>query len=231
MNNYEHIFFDLDRTLWDFDANSHAALTEIFDECALHERASCDSHTFIGQYKQINKVLWDQFRDQQITQADLRWKRFDLSLKYFGIDDSQLAQHLGLRYLEISPMKTNLLPGAIEVLDHLAGRYRLHIITNGFEEVQLLKLHNSGLASYFDVVLTSDGAGCKKPGVEIFQLACRNCGALADKSVMIGDDLETDIAGALNAGMDSIYLNHSGKPHDYQVTYEIKQLQELMDIL
>ncbi len=231
MNNYEHIFFDLDRTLWDFDANSHEALCEIFDECSLTERGIGHSDLFIGQYKEINKTLWNQYRDQQISQKDLRWKRFELSLRNFGIEDPTLAQRMDELYISLSPLKTNLLPGAIDVLDHLASRYRLHIITNGFEDVQHLKLQNSGLSPYFDVVLTSDGAGFKKPGREIFQLACQHCGADTEKSIMVGDDLETDIAGAQGVGMDSVYLNHSGEPHQYRVTHEIRQLQELKQIL
>lgn len=231
MSGYQHIFFDLDRTLWDFDTNSRHALSEIFEECKLEERGIVGSGDFILEYQKINMHLWDLYRQQKISKELLRWRRFDLTLKSFGISDEPLAQMLGDRYIAVSPLKTGLLPGTIDVLNHLASRYRLHIITNGFEEVQHLKLSNSGLSSYFDVVVTSDGVGCKKPGREIFEHACEGCGALASESIMIGDDLDTDILGAQNAGMDHVYFNPLGVAHSVAVTHEIKQLVELKGIL
>lgn len=231
MTSYQHIFFDLDRTLWDFDTNSRHALSEIFEECKLEERGIVGSGDFILEYQKINTQLWDLYRQQKISKELLRWRRFDMTLKSFGISDEPLAQMLGDRYIAVSPLKTGLLPGTIDVLNHLASRYRLHIITNGFEEVQHLKLSNSGLSSYFDVVVTSDGVGCKKPGRKIFEHACEGCGALASESIMIGDDLDTDIQGAQNAGMDHVYFNPLGIAHSVAVTHEIKQLIELKGIL
>ena len=231
MMRYEHIFFDLDRTLWDFDTNSYDALSDIFEEYRLEERGAGVASAFILQYQKINKHLWELYSQQKIDKQTLRWTRFDLALKSFGIVDQQLAEAIALRYLQLSPLKTALLPGTVDALDHLAGRYRLHIITNGFEEVQLLKLRNSGLDRYFDVVVTSDGVGCKKPAQRIFQLACEGCGANTNASIMVGDDLETDILGAQNAGMDHIYFNREGAQHSYEVTHEIRHLSELKTIL
>lgn len=231
MSEYQHIFFDLDRTLWDFDVNSREALLEIIDECKLKELGVEDADAFIGVYQEVNEHYWGLYREQQIDKATLRWIRFDQTLEKYGVRDRTLALQLADRYIEVSPQKTALLPGTIDVLNHLANRYRLHIITNGFEEVQHIKISRSGLTHYFDVVVTSESAGCKKPGREIFEHACRNSGAEVAVSLMIGDDLETDIKGAQNAGMDHVFFNPKKNKHDFEVTHEISALAELKSLL
>ena len=189
------------------------------------------SDAFIGVYQKVNEHYWSLYRKQEIDKETLRWIRFDQALKVYGIDNRTLATSLAERYLQISPLKTGLLPGTMEVLKHLADRYRLHIITNGFEEVQHIKLSRSGLSQYFEVVVTSEKAGCKKPGREIFDFALTSCDGHIRESIMIGDDLDTDILGAQNAGMDHVFFNPASVAHDFEVTHEIRDLQELVGIL
>lgn len=228
--NYQHIFFDLDRTLWDFDTNSHQALLEIMAEHKLSERGVEDASQFIDLYRDINEHYWGLYREQKIDKATLRWIRFGDTLARFGIQDKELALKLAEMYIQISPLKTGLMPGAKEALDYLASKYRLHIITNGFEEVQHLKLKQSGLEPYFEVVITSEQAGFKKPSPEIFNHACAMSGANATQSIMIGDDLQTDILGAQNSGMDHVFYNPKETVHQSRVLHEIKQLNELRSL-
>lgn len=231
MQQYRHIFFDLDRTLWDFDQNSYDALHEIIAENKLIDLGVEDANAFIGDYQRINEAYWMLYRKQKVDKETLRWIRFDGALKAHGIDDKALALRLAERYLQVSPLKTGLLPGTIDMLDYLADRYRLHIITNGFEEVQHIKLERSNLTRYFQVVVTSEKAGCKKPGSEIFAHACSESGASTADSIMIGDDLQTDILGAQTVGMDHVFFNPKSTPHEMEVTHEIKHLSELKTIL
>lgn len=231
MDKYQHIFFDLDRTLWDFDRNSVDALREIIDESRLTEMGVEDPETFIADYQRINEAYWALYREQKVDKETLRWIRFDGALKAHGINNKELACQLADRYIQVSPLKTGLLPGTIDSLDYLAGRYQLHIITNGFEEVQHLKLERSDLARYFQVVVTSEKAGCKKPGKEIFEHACAESGAKLSESMMIGDDLQTDILGARTVGMDHVFFNPHSIEHPVEVTHEIAHLLELKTIL
>lgn len=231
MGNYQHIFFDLDRTLWDFDRNSYDALHEIIAESKLTDLGVEDVEAFIVDYQKINEGYWTLYREQKVDKETLRWIRFDGALKAYGIDDKKLALRLADRYLQVSPLKTGLLPGTIDLLDYLADRYQLHIITNGFEEVQHLKLERSDLTRYFQVVVTSERAGCKKPGKEIFAHACAESGASLKESIMIGDDLQTDILGAQTAGMDHVFFNPNSVKHPVVVTHEITHLSELKTIL
>lgn len=231
MAQYQHIFFDLDRTLWDFETNSRLALDEIMAECRLVELGVEDNEGFIEKYREINEYYWGLYREQRIDKATLRWIRFGDTLAHFGVRDEPLARKLADMYIQISPLKTTLMPGTVEALDYLAARYRLHIITNGFEEVQHIKLNRAGLERYFDVVVTSEGAGFKKPRPEIFAHACTLSGASTEQSVMIGDDLQTDMLGAQNAGMDHVYYNPARIAHSSRVLHEINQLEDLKDLL
>ena len=161
----------------------------------------------------------------------LRGERFYLSLNYFGIDNLDLANKIGEDYVQNSPYRTKVISGTFELLDHLSNNYTLHIITNGFEEVQHIKLKESGLAKYFDQVITSEEAGAKKPAKKVFEYALIKSGATVAESVMVGDDLKTDIKGAIDFGMKSIYFNPNGKVHEYKVWKEVKNLTEIKNIL
>ena len=227
----KHLFFDLDRTLWDFEKNSHNELNCLFNQYKLHQRGISLPNEFIKIYKKINEDCWERYRNNKLTKEKLRVERFDLTLSFFGINDSDLASRIGDDYVLNSPYRTNLIAGAIELLDYLCGKYILHIITNGFEEVQHIKMAQSKLAKYFDQIITSEAAGAKKPNPLVFKYAIIKSGASLDNSLMIGDDLNTDIIGAINFGMKSIYFNPNFKTHQFTVWNEVSSLLEIKNIL
>ena len=165
---YEHIFFDLDRTLWDFDVNSHESLLELCDTYKLNERGIEDYEEFIKIYKIHNEKLWDLYIENKITQQDLRRERFQRTLTEFGVDDFILSENIGEEYIQVCPRKNRLFPYAYEVLDYLQNKYSLHIITNGFEKTQHIKLDYANLTSYFNHIITSEKLGVKKPNSAIF---------------------------------------------------------------
>ena len=230
MRKYEHIFFDLDRTLWHFDENSKKVLSDIYTNFELSP--SIDHiDTFIDKYQEINEDLWSLYRDDKVSKEELRWKRFFETLAYFGVTDNVLANDIGDYYIQHSPRQTLLLPHAISVLDYLSENYKMHIITNGFEEVQYIKLTESGLLKYFDVIILSEKVGVKKPHPFIFKKAFKESGAKSNNSIMIGDDWYADIYGSQRVKMDSIYFNYYGLEHDKKVDKEIKCLSELYEML
>lgn len=228
---YRHIFFDLDRTLWDFDKNSTTVLGELFSDFRLSELGITSQDEFIAQYLAINEALWVAYRKGEIMKRQLRKQRFTESLSRFNITDNSLGEKLDRAYLSRCPVQTALLPHAIELLQHLVDRYTLHIVTNGFTEVQYLKLKSAGLRKFFKVVLTSEKARTRKPDPEMFHLAMRLAKAEPSESLMIGDDLEIDILGARNAGMDQVYYNPAGIEHKEDLTMEVKSHAELMALL
>ena len=146
--NIKHIFFDLDRTLWDFESNSLQTLTELFNQFNLSNLGMNSAENFIRKYKIHNERLWDLYREDKITKEELRGKRFYLTLKEYGIEDERLSEKIGLEYVRISPLKKKLFPYTLDVLNYLNKKYEMHIITNGFEEVQHVKLSQSGLSSF-----------------------------------------------------------------------------------
>ncbi|MBA3828014.1 MAG: noncanonical pyrimidine nucleotidase, YjjG family [Taibaiella sp.] len=223
---YRHLFFDLDHTLWDFDKNAEVTMRKVYNEYALAARIP-DFEAFYGQYSIHNDRLWDRYRKGFIKRDELRWKRMWLTLLDFKIGDTALAEELSTTYLEILPMQANLMPHAKELLEHCKDHYVLHLITNGFEKTQWLKLQYSGIASYFTEMITSEKSNSIKPHRDIFDYALKVTGALPDNSIMIGDALEIDIMGAHNAGWDQVYYNPKKIPHTRQPTYEVWHLQEL----
>lgn len=231
MKDLKHIFLDLDRTLWDFETNSHEELINLYHSHHLHQRGISLPEEFIKIYKQINEDCWERYRNNKLSKEKLRGERFYLSLNYFGIDNLNLANKIGEDYVKNSPYRTKVISGTFELLDHLSKNYNLHIITNGFEEVQHIKLKESGLAKYFEQVITSEEAGAKKPAKKVFEFALMKSSARVEESVMVGDDLKTDIEGAIDIGMKSIYFNPNGKVHEYDVWKEVKKLSEIKNIL
>ena len=149
----------------------------------------------------------------------------------YGADDNDIAVQIGDYYINYSPQQTVLLPHTIETLDYLKNKYVLHIITNGFEEVQLIKLNKSGIMNYFNQLIFSEKVGVKKPHPLIFKKAIKNANAHVSNSIMIGDDYYADIYGATRAGMDSIYFNFNNRPHQHNVNNEINCLSELTNLL
>jgi putative hydrolase of the HAD superfamily len=225
---YKHLFFDLDHTLWDFDANAKESLIEIYALFELEQKGVVPFEDFYKLYKIHNEILWDRYHKGFITGEELKWKRMWRTLLEFKIGDEALARAMSEKFLEILPTKKLLFPNTIEVLDYLADKnYQLHLITNGFENTQWKKLNNSGLNIYFTHVVTSESSNSIKPQKEIFDYALNKAGAQLHHSIMLGDNLEADIQGAINAGMDNIFVNHIHTTTALQPTYTITDLSEL----
>lgn len=234
---YPHLFFDLDHTLWDFESNAQATLRQLYDELNLYALGIDDFTRFYRQYLEHNEKLWDRYRKGFIKQEELRIKRMRLALLDFGVVNEEVASVMNVRFLDLLPTRTILFPHTIELLNYLQKKeYRLHLITNGFEKTQHSKLQYSGLAPYFSTVITSEGSGSLKPKPEIFSYALQQAGANPASSLMIGDTLEVDIAGAKNAGIDQIHVNHLNRERmalsdGSYPTYSVFSLHEIMQIL
>ena len=230
---YKHLFFDLDHTLWDFEANSRQTLEELYHTLQLGSKGINDFDLFHKNYLRHNDKLWDRYRNGYIKVDELRWKRMWLALLDFKIANEPLAREMGVIFLDLLPTRKILFPYTIEILDYLVEKkYQLHLITNGFEKTQHSKLKNSGLDKYFVEVITSEGSNSLKPHKEIFDYAFQKTGALPAESIMIGDTIEVDILGAVNAGIDQVHVNHltnepvpiNGKLPTYTV-YSLKELE------
>ena len=229
---YKHIFFDLDHTLWDFETNSYQTLEELYHTFNLSARGVPGFEAFYDSYVIHNEILWDRFRKGLINRNDLRYKRFSRTLLDFKIGDEKLSNALSEKFLEVLPFKTALFPYTVEVLEYLTAKnYPLHMITNGFEDTQLLKMRNAKIDHFFTHIITSEVAGSLKPYREIFDYAITKAATRATESIMIGDALELDIIGAHNAGMDQIYFNAKVPATTMQPTYCISCLSELKTIL
>lgn len=226
-----HIFFDLDRTLWDFEANSYDELMAIWKRNGLHQRGISLPDEFIKIYKKINEACWEAYRKNEITKEVLRGDRFRKTLAYYGIDDQQLAEDIGVQYIANSPQRTKLVEFSHQVLDYLSTKYELHMITNGFEEVQHIKLEKSGLDKYFGEIITSEMAGVKKPDQRIFDLAIEKSGARPGQSVYVGDDLVVDVLGAISAGWHAIYYNPHRVAHNHSTFADVQCLSEIKHVL
>jgi putative hydrolase of the HAD superfamily len=228
---YKHLFFDLDHTLWDFEANALVTLETIYEELKLKERGVHDFPLFYKNYLIHNDKLWERYRNGYIKQDELRVKRMWLSLLDFKIADDELSKKMSVLFLDLLPTRTILFPHTKEILQYLDDKgYVLHLITNGFEKVQHSKLFHSGLTGFFKEVITSEGSNSLKPNKEIFDYALQKTGALVKESIMIGDTPEVDILGAKNAGMDQVFVNHHRINSDEQATYTVYSLKELETI-
>ena len=229
---YKHLFFDLDHTLWDFDANAKATLLQLHLDLRLVDKGIHDFELFHKNYLQHNEKLWARYRNGQIKQDELRIKRMWLTLLDFQIADEDLTRQLSELFLQLLPTRTILFPDTKEVLQYLTEkRYQLHLITNGFEKTQHAKLKHSGLAGFFKEVITSEGSNSLKPQKEIFEFALNKTGATVKESIMIGDTLDVDILGAMNAGMDQVHVNYNNAEQDIKPTYTVKTLEELNHFL
>ncbi len=230
MKSYHCVLFDLDDTLWDHYANAKETLTDLFARFHLAEYDVTLSF-FLETFRRVNLDLWDRYDRGLIDQSVIRYDRFALVFDACGIDDRSRVPEFSANFLRELPLKKNLLPQALEVLEYLKPRYTMSIVTNGFEEVQSKKIQSAGIGHYFAHVITSQRAGNKKPSAEIFQFALRHSGHTAGDAVMIGDNLLTDIAGAQAAGLDAIHYNPLGTSQASNLVREIRQLNELLHIL
>ena len=228
---YEHLFFDLDHTLWDFEMNSKETLWDLYQQHQLEQFGVTNFELFFTRYTEHNNRLWDRYHKGFIKQDELKWKRMWLTLLDYKIADEPLARQLGIEFLTLLPTKKNLFDYTFEILDYLTEKkYQLHLITNGFEAVQHKKLANSQIAKYFKEVITSEASNSLKPHKEIFDYAFLKTSALPYHSIMIGDNLEADIQGGINAGIDTIFVNHiNAKPHIH-ATHVVTNLKMLETI-
>jgi len=227
---YKHVFFDLDRTLWDFEKNTEATLNEIYQSFSLNLYFQ-SFYDFYTIYKKVNEKQWELYRQGSITKEFLSTNRFYLTLSEAGNDNKDLAREIGKKYIHDTPLKTALYPYTHEVLSNLKQKYNMYILTNGFREVQHLKVNSCNLQKYFIEVITSEDCGYMKPSNDFFNYAINKLEVNTADCIMIGDDLNVDIIGAQNSGIDTIYLNHDLLKHSETPTYEINNLKQLLSIL
>ena len=227
---YKHIFFDLDHTMWDFDKNATEVLQELYDEFGFHELGYFRKEEFVDVFHTVNRDLWQMHDKGKINKNIIRNDRFKLIFNRLGLPDHHIPLEIGTLYLKLCPVKCNVIPFAHEVLAYLSKNYVLHILTNGFDDVQQLKLKSARLDSYFIEIITADTSGSKKPSLEMFEFALKKAGAENHECVMIGDNLEADIAGARNARIDQIFFNPYDISHNEKITHEIKCLSELFKL-
>ncbi|MEA1785906.1 YjjG family noncanonical pyrimidine nucleotidase [Arenibacter sp. GZD96] len=207
------VFFDLDHTLWDFEKNSALTFKKILAEANITVKLA----DFLEVYKPINLELWKLYRENRISQADLRYKRLKQTFDVLGhtMDSEQINALAGQYIVHLSTFP-NLLPNTHEILRYLKPNYKLHIITNGFQEIQYKKLQNSQIDIYFDRIIHSETVGVKKPHPKIFEIALEKSKVLPKNAIMIGDSLEADILGAKAVGLHTLHFNVHGDPkHDF----------------
>ena len=212
-NRITDVFFDLDHTLWDFERNSMLTFQKIFGE----NEVGVELDKFLDIYVPLNLQYWKLYREERITKSNLRYERlrrtFD-ALEY-SIED-ELIHYLSIQYIDLLPTFNYLVPNTVEILEYLRPNYRLHIITNGFEEIQKKKLKASNIYDYFDKVVNSEMAGVKKPNPIIFKVALEMAAVDPGRAMMIGDNIEADILGAQAVGLHTLHFNaHNDPVHDH----------------
>lgn len=247
---YDHLFFDLDNTLWDFDVNARLTMQGAVQKLKLQYQIT-DFISFFNFFDQTNGRLWELYRKQEIRQQELVWKRFEITIDHFGLTGVN-PEDFNQVYLSLMPEFTSLVKGALETLDYLKAKgYQLHILTNGLRQVQERKVRNSRLSPYFKNIFASEDICAPKPDKRIFRHALMHCNAKKQKSMMIGDTWETDIIGASRMGIDSVFfikndekellpslkLPEAQKKYEFPETspaknhYLIKKLTEIKEIL
>ena len=229
---YKFVFIDLDDTLWDFHANAKSSLQEIYTEKNLG-RYFDNFEQYFTIYAKRNVELWEEYGKGIISKEELSLERFRHPLIQIGIDNSPLADQIGREYLDLLPTRTSLVPYAKELLDYLAPKYPLTIVSNGFVEVQYKKLKSCQIEQYFAHVVLSEAAQALKPDKRIFEYALQLNSTTASETIMIGDSYEADIRGAQNAGIDQIYFNSNPNVTDEEklATYQVKSLKDILNLL
>ncbi len=228
---YPYLLFDLDHTLWDFHANSSEALSTIFREYSLDQYFSSPGD-FIKTYNHHNDILWDLYRKGSVSKEQLRIQRFEFTLREKGMDDTRLMEKIGAHYMEITPKLNILANNTIETLEYLAGKnYQMYILTNGFLATQVTKMAHSNIDRFFKKIFSSEELGVSKPHREFFHWAVSSLHAHKDACLMIGDDLEVDVKGAMNYGIDAVWYNPAETETNYTPTYTIHNMKELTSIL
>ncbi|MBZ4651795.1 MAG: noncanonical pyrimidine nucleotidase, YjjG family [Proteiniphilum sp.] len=228
---YQNLFIDLDDTLWDIHRNGRECLEEIYHDYG-YGAFYPTFEEYYNVYMPGNNRLWSLYRQGEIRKEELIVERFLAPVRPFGITDPEYAKRLSDDFLDRTTRKTRLIEGAMELLDYLRPKYRLHILSNGFREVQSRKIENSGLTSYFHKIILSEDAGSNKPHPDMFTYALKSTNSRRDQTVMIGDSWDADIVGARNSRIDQIWFNPKGEPAtDFQPTFTVGSLAEIREIL
>lgn len=237
MKKYKHLFFDLDGTLWDLKENTRNALRILFEHYHV-ELENIDFEDFLNRYRHHNRLAWELYRQGKLEKDVLRIIRFERAFEDCGNEQSpSFITQFAESFLDVSPRQPKAIDGAHELLDYCKSKYQLHIITNGFIEVQGFKLEAAGLTSYFSAMINSEHCGVKKPHPGIFDYAMKKAGADKEHSLMIGDEWESDIIGARDFGMDQVFLKDDESEREqslrevFRPTHTIAKLSELIEIL
>lgn len=231
MRKYRNLFIDLDDTVYDFSAASRESFLETY-ELLDYGRYFDSFEQYMEIYTPYNLELWRIYGEGKITKEELNRRRYSHPLEVVGVNDQQLADTFCREALGRIPTKGNLVPGAIELLEYLRPKYNMYILSNGFKELQSRKMKTAGIDGYFDALILSEDIGVNKPDRRLYEYALDKTSSELGESIMIGDMFETDIAGAANIGMDSIYYNPKGKSgHPFAPTYEVTHLLEIKEIL
>jgi len=223
IENIEHVFFDLDHTLWDFDKNSALTFEKIFEL----NKMEINLDEFLEVYVPLNLQYWKLYRENKIDKESLRYGRLNDVFKSLNMRiKTRMIYKLSEDYIDNLINFNHLFEGTVEILDYLKPKYKMHIITNGFKEVQHGKLNKSNIDHYFDTVTNSEMVGVKKPNPKIFNHALDKARAKVENSIMIGDNYEADIQGALNLGFEAICFNY----HKEELGSHIKRVDNLVEL-
>lgn len=227
-NSYQHLFFDLDHTLWDFEGNAHECLIEIYDHFNLKNLGVDDFTVFFQKFSEVNHHYWALLEKREINVDFIRRRRFKTALSNLGIEiDEPFSLEMSAIFLYLLPQKKRLIEGTIEILNYLKPKYQLHILSNGFEDVQMQKMRSGGIEHYFEEVITNEKANARKPDKAIFDYALNRANASISNSLMIGDNYEADIKGAINAQFDTVFYNPERRETVEKPTFEICRLTEM----
>lgn len=230
MRKYKDLFIDLDDTLYDFSAASRESFRETY-ELLDYGRFFDSFEQYMSIYEPYNLELWRIYGEGKITKEELNAKRYSHPLEAVGVEDKELAATFCREALGRIPTKNTLIPGAVELLEYLRPNYRLHILSNGFKELQAHKMTTTGILDYFDTLILSEDIGVNKPNRELYEHALERTGAELATSLMIGDMFDTDIKGAANIGMDQLFFNPKGKNCTFEPTYMVDNLLKIKEIL
>lgn len=231
MGHYKYIFFDLDHTLWDFERNSQEVLYDLFVALNLDTVLHCDFERFMAEFNLANNVLWKAYSDGEIKKDELRAVRFKMIFTSLFESVPALEKEIAEQYIKACPLMPYVMPGTYDLLMQLKEKYPLYILTNGFTDIQLLKMDSAELSPYFTEVFTAENVGYKKPRKEFFDNVLRILNADVQECIMIGDNIETDIQGAADYGIDQVLYNPKHIDYTINATYEISHLEELLAIL
>ena len=223
LDNITHVFFDLDHTLWDFDKNSALTFEKIFNQNNIDINLS----EFLEVYLPINLSYWKLYREDKIDKSSLRYGRLNDTFTALDVKvKTSMIHKLSEDYITYLCTFNHLFDGTEEILEYLKPKYKLHIITNGFKEVQQGKLNKANINHYFETVTNSEMVGVKKPNPRIFHHALEKARAFPQNSIMIGDNLEADVLGAIDVGLEAICFNY----HNENINNEIKEINCLLEI-